>query len=105
VGYWERNWAGHDAWETGWAVRPDFQGRGLATQAMRLLIDVMRADGQRRYVHAFPAVDNAPSNAVCRKLGFALVGPFDFEYPAGHPLRCNDWVLDLRVTGERAISE
>lgn len=94
VGYWERRWQDEDAWEVGWAVVPEFQGRGYATTAMRLLLDVIRADA-RRPVHAFPSVDNAASNAVCRKLGFELVGPFDFEYPPGNPLRCNDWRLEI----------
>jgi RimJ/RimL family protein N-acetyltransferase len=40
-------------------------------------------------------VGNAPSNAICRKLGFTLLGPHDFEY-RGTVLRCNDWRLDLR---------
>jgi RimJ/RimL family protein N-acetyltransferase len=62
---------------------------------MRLLIEVMRTDGRRRWVHAFPSVENEASNAVCRKVGFQLVGQFDFEYPAGHPLLCNDWRFDL----------
>jgi len=46
-------------------------------------------------MHAYPAVDNAPSNGICRSLGFELLGASDFEYPKGHPLRCNDWRLDL----------
>jgi RimJ/RimL family protein N-acetyltransferase len=41
------------------------------------------------------AVDNAPSNAVCRKLGFTLLGPREFEYPPGRPMRCNDSRLEL----------
>ena len=93
VGYWEKDWRGEPVWEVGWGVRPEFHGRGIATAAMRLLLEVIRADGKRHYVHAFPSVDNAPSNAVCRKLGFELLGPHDFEYPPGHPLRCNDWRL------------
>jgi RimJ/RimL family protein N-acetyltransferase len=47
-------------------------------------------------VHAFPSVDNAPSNAICRKLGFTLLdGAIEFEYPPGNLLRCNDWRFDL----------
>ena len=95
VGYWEREWRDKTVWETGWGVRPEFQGRGLATTAMRLLIDVIRADGSHRFVHAFPGVENGPSNALCRKLGFEHLGAFDFEYPPGHPMRCNDWRLDV----------
>ena len=94
VGYWERSWQGEDAWEVGWAVLTEYQGRGYATEAMRLLLDVIGED-ERRPVHAFPSVDNAASNAVCRKLGFEFLGAFDFEYPPGHPLRCNDWRLKL----------
>jgi hypothetical protein len=45
---------------------------------------------------AFPNVDNAPSNAICRKLGFELLGAFEFEFPKGQRLTCNDWRLDLR---------
>jgi RimJ/RimL family protein N-acetyltransferase len=40
-------------------------------------------------------VDNAASNALCRKLGFVLVGETDVEYPPGHMMRCNDWRIDL----------
>jgi RimJ/RimL family protein N-acetyltransferase len=99
VGYWEREWRGEQVWEVGWAVRPEFQGRGLATHAMRLLLDVIRKDGSPRSVHAYPSVDNGASNAVARKLGFEQLGPFDFEYPpgSGQTLRCNDWRLDLEA--------
>ena len=55
-----------------------------------------RHDGRHRFVHAFPAVDNAASNAICRKLGFELLGATEFEYPPGRPMVCNDWRLDLR---------
>jgi RimJ/RimL family protein N-acetyltransferase len=94
VGYWERKWQTEDAWEVGWAVLTDFQGRGYATTAMRLLLDVISNDDIRP-VHAFPSLDNAASNAVCRKLGFVNLGAFDFEYPPGNSIRCNDWRLDL----------
>jgi RimJ/RimL family protein N-acetyltransferase len=46
-------------------------------------------------VQAFPSGDNAPSNAICRKLGFTLVGSCEFEYPKGSAMQCNDWRLDL----------
>ena len=95
VGYWDREWRDTTVWETGWGVRLEFQGRGIAAEAMRQLLEVMRGDGSHRYVHAFPGVDNEPSNALCRKLGFEFLDAFDFEYPPGHPMRCNDWRLDL----------
>ncbi len=49
-------------------------------------------------VHArLPHVDNAPSNAICRKLGFELLEACEFEFPKGHFMTCNDWRLDLRA--------
>ena len=44
---------------------------------------------------AYPSVDNPPSNAICRKLGFTLVEAREFEYPTGHFMQCNVWRLDL----------
>lgn len=95
VGFWE---TGEDAFEVGWSVLPAAQRRGYATAAMGLLLDVIRAEGSdRRYVYAYPAVANGPSNAICRKLGFTLLGPEQIEYPKGHFMRCNVWRLDLRA--------
>ena len=97
VGYWERNWRDADVYETGWSVLPDHQGQGLAAGATALVLDHARAGGRRRFVHAFPSVDNAPSNAICRKLGFTLLEVCEFEFPAGHMMSCNDWRFDLRA--------
>jgi RimJ/RimL family protein N-acetyltransferase len=95
VGYWEREWAGDEVYETGWSVLPEFQGRGIAGAGTALAIDLARAERKHRFLHAFPSVENLPSNVICRKLGFTLLGECDFEYPKGNPLRCNDWRLDL----------
>jgi RimJ/RimL family protein N-acetyltransferase len=96
VGFWEREWRGQTVYETGWMVIPAFQGRGIAAEATRQAIDLARSNGGHRYMHAFPKVENAASNAICRKLGFDLLGEENFEYPPGNPIRCNDWRLDLR---------
>jgi len=95
VGYWEREWRGEHVFEMGWSVLPDFQGRGVARAATRQLIDIVRAERSLRFVHAYPSIDNSPSNAICRRLGFELMGDDEFEYPTGHFMRCNDWRLDL----------
>jgi RimJ/RimL family protein N-acetyltransferase len=97
VGYWARDWRDAQVYEIGWSVIPAFQGRGIAAAATREVIAIAASERARRFMHAYPAVDNAPSNALCRKLGFTLVGPFDFEYPkgSGSVLRCNDWRLEL----------
>lgn len=97
TGYWEKTWRDEDVYETGWGVLPEYQGRGLATAAVRLVAERAAAEGGRRWLHAFPSVRNLPSNGVCRKVGFELLGEQDFEYPPGHMMRCNDWRLDLRT--------
>ncbi|MDO3700947.1 GNAT family N-acetyltransferase [Micromonospora sp. C28SCA-DRY-2] len=95
VGYWEREWHGQQVYELGWAILPGHQGRGLATAAVRAAVAVARDRRTHRWAHAYPSVDNAPSNAVCRKAGFTLLGETEFEYPPGHLMRSNDWRLDL----------
>ena len=95
VGYWEKEWEGELVWETGWSVLPEFQGQGVATRATEMAVEKARATGKHRYLHAYPSVENSPSNAICRKVGFELRGEVEFEYPPGHFMRCNDWVLDL----------
>jgi RimJ/RimL family protein N-acetyltransferase len=96
TGYWEKSWQGEDVYETGWAVLPGYQGRGIALAAVQAVVARAAAEGTRRSLHAYPSVDNGPSNALCRKAGFELVAVCDFEY-RGHPLRCNDWRLDLNA--------
>ncbi|MET9799161.1 GNAT family N-acetyltransferase [Streptomyces sp. NPDC006368] len=103
IGFWEQTWNGARVYETGWTVLPGFQGRGVATGATAQVIEEARAARKHRYLHAFPSVDNAASNAVCRKAGFELRGECDLEYPPGHPLRSNDWRLDLRDPLSRSL--
>jgi RimJ/RimL family protein N-acetyltransferase len=104
VGYWEKEWRGQMIWETGWSVLPEFQGQGIATRATAAVIDRARDEGKHRVIHAFPSVDNLPSNAICRKVGFAFQGEVDFEYPQGHFMRCNDWRLNLYADFSEAPS-
>jgi RimJ/RimL family protein N-acetyltransferase len=99
VGYWERAVGDETVWETGWSVLPEYQGRGIASEATRLAIESARAEVKHRWLHAYPSVENGPSNAICRKVGFELLGAQDFEYPPGNTMRCNDWRLDLFATG------
>jgi RimJ/RimL family protein N-acetyltransferase len=99
VGYWEKDWRGETVYETGWMILPEFQGRGLAIAAAREVIEAARAERKHRNLHAFPSVENAPSNAICRRLGFELLGHDEFEYPKGHFMRCNDWRLELFAAG------
>jgi RimJ/RimL family protein N-acetyltransferase len=95
VGYWETEWLAEQVWEIGWSILPEHQGRGVATQATHLVLALARAEGTHRFAHAFPSVHNGPSNSVCRKAGFTLLGEADIEYPKGVPMRANDWRIDL----------
>jgi RimJ/RimL family protein N-acetyltransferase len=97
VGYWDRDETEGQVYETGWSVLQEFQGRGIATIATAQLIELLRAARTRQYLYAYPSEDNAPSNAICRKLGFELVGVTEYEYPiaSGNIMRCNDWRLEL----------
>ncbi len=36
-------------------------------------------------IHAFPAVTNAPSNAICRKTRFSKIEECDFPLPGPDP--------------------
>jgi RimJ/RimL family protein N-acetyltransferase len=100
VGYWERDWRNEQVYEIGWSVLPAFQGRGIAGSATLEAIAIARFEKRRRFLHGYPSVDNAPSNAICRKLGFTLLGPCEFEYPKGSLMPCNDWRLDLFASTE-----
>jgi len=82
-------------YEMGWSVLPAYQGRGLATEAGEIALAQARLERRHQFMHAFPAVDNPASNAICRKLGFSLIEECEFEYPPGHPMIVNDWRLDL----------
>jgi len=105
VGYWERTWQDKTVYEMGWSVLPEFQGHGIATRATMLAIERAAEDGLHKEIHAFPSVENEPSNRLCEKLGFSLHGEHDFEYPPGHWMKCNDWSLQLTARFRRARSE
>lgn len=95
IGYWKKNWHGDDVYETGWSIATPYQGRGLATLALRACVADAAQHGDRRWLLAFPRTDNAASNALCRAAGFTLRGEEDFEYPRGTAIRSNVWAYDL----------
>jgi RimJ/RimL family protein N-acetyltransferase len=92
---WDHDWNGERISEIGWMVLPEFQGRRLATEAVRTILQRARSEGRWDVIHAFPAVTNAPSNAICRKTGFSKIEEVDLESWGGR-LRCNHWRIDLR---------
>ncbi|MGA5818613.1 GNAT family N-acetyltransferase [Kitasatospora sp. NPDC094028] len=82
--------------EIGWAVLPEFQGKGLAKAGVRMLLDEAARDGRWGEIEANPGVTNGPSNGICRSLGFRLRGERDLDF-ADRRLRTNHWVV---VAGE-----
>ena len=60
--------------ETGWCVRPDLWRRGLAAEAIRLLLDYALTDLRLPAVWALVDDRNAPSLGFARRLGFLSVG-------------------------------
>lgn len=98
IGYWAVEWHGEPAFETGWFVLPEAQGRRVASTALTLMImiEIVKAHrGDRTHLVAFPGVDNAASNGVCRRSGFELVGSGEEQF-RGADLAVNEWALDLR---------
>ncbi|HTU96099.1 MAG TPA: GNAT family protein [Solirubrobacteraceae bacterium] len=98
IGIWETEHDGVALHETGWMILPAFQGRGIASAALTLLIERARAAPEIPRIHAFPPTSNAPSNALCRKFAFTLLGEHAFVY-AGRTLQCNHWMLGLSEAG------
>ncbi len=94
IGIWKIGWMGPHTYEMGWFVLPEHQGKGIATQAGRLLIAWAAAHPDIGIIHAYPAVTNLASNAVAHKIGMKNMGEFDNEGFAGI-LRCNDWMIEL----------
>jgi RimJ/RimL family protein N-acetyltransferase len=95
VGYWRKTWREQPVYEMGWLVLPAYQGQGIATKAAAAVIKHARREPKYQFMHAFPSVENAASNAICQKLGFTLVEECQVEYPPERSMTVNDWRLDL----------
>ena len=96
VALWSHSDSGPELSEIGWMVLPEFQGQGIAKRAVRTVLRLARDENRWGVVHAFPAVTNAPSNALCRSVGFQLAGEVETLY-AGRTFRTNHWLIDPRA--------
>jgi RimJ/RimL family protein N-acetyltransferase len=95
VTLWSHETDGELLSEIGWMVLPEFQGRGLGKHAVRMLLEMAREEDRWGLVHAFPGTTNAPSNGICRSLGFRFAEEREIIF-AGQALRVNHWIIDPR---------
>jgi RimJ/RimL family protein N-acetyltransferase len=93
VALWSHDDCGIPMSEIGWMVRPEFQGQGIAKAAVHMLLALARDQDRWGVVHAFPAVTNAPSNGLCRSVGFRFLEETEVTF-AERLLRANHWVIN-----------
>nr|WP_255633186.1 GNAT family N-acetyltransferase [Demequina sp. TTPB684] len=96
IGWWDTTWADEPVHETGWFTRQEHQGKGYARQALRLLVEDVRARGRLPRLTAFPSVNNVPSNRLCAAAGFTWRAVESLDFRAA-TLTVNVWALDLGV--------
>jgi len=94
IGIWPHEIEGRGEHEVGWMVVPERQGEGIATRALAIVLDRARSDRRFPVIHAYPGASNTPSNALCARAGFELVGSQEVTYK-GAPFRCHQWTLRL----------
>ena len=96
---WSDAVAGELRSEAGWAILHEYQGRGLATEALRLLIarSAARTDGGVTSTRSRGPRTAHPTRSAGRA-GFENVGEETVLY-AGRRLACNHWVLDADAYG------
>jgi RimJ/RimL family protein N-acetyltransferase len=94
IGIWESEITDSTVHEIGWMVLPAFQGRGIASEALSMIIARARSDPRFSRIHAFPGVTNVASNALCRRSGFVHTEECDVKF-RDRPLLVNHWELDV----------
>lgn len=97
IGYWDRVLGGVHICELGWRILPEFRAPAIEIHAAELVLQRARREGKHRFLHAYPAVEDEPANAVCRETGFSLQGEVEIESAPGNFRRCSDWRLDLSL--------
>ena len=67
----------HPAWpgfELGWTIIPEYQGKGYATEAARMMLEYAFTELKQPRVMSLIHPDNAPSRRVAEKLGQKIEG-------------------------------
>lgn len=92
---WGGEFQGEPCTEMGWGVITKYQNRGFATKGVRLMLEKAKENGRWGMIHVFTSTTNVASNAMCRTLGFELLGETDIDYD-GRPLHSNHYQYDAR---------
>ncbi|MEA2637809.1 MAG: hypothetical protein QOE18_866 [Chloroflexota bacterium] len=85
---------GEEIYEVGWMILTEFQNRGLASEAVREVLEQARTARKFGQLHAFPGITNGSSNRICEKNGFTNLGACEIEF-SGRTMPSNHWRIDL----------
>jgi RimJ/RimL family protein N-acetyltransferase len=68
--------------EMGWGVATAYQGRKFASKATKLFLETIITSQKERWgdIYASTGVNNAPSLALCQRLGFQFFSDFEMDF-------------------------
>lgn len=92
AGWWTEDHEGEPVYEIGCAVEPEWQGRGVATEALRRVV-ALAQQTEPRPVIGYGQVGNAASRALCLRVGFAHRGRGVFPSDDGD-VEVDIWWID-----------
>ena len=102
AGWWEEVHDDMPVYEVGCVVEPQWHGHGVASAALSELVRLAATTGDRHLIVGYAHVDNEASNALCRRVGFSLVGTGSYPLEDGEdPLSVNVWMIDTAGVSAR----
>ncbi len=105
VAWWKRQWGPTESWcwQFGILIRAAWRGRGVGTQAQRVLVDYLFAHTRAYRVEAYTNVTNAAEQRSLEKAGFTREGVL-----RGAQWRGGEWhdqVLYSRLRSDEASAD
>ena len=83
------SWEGSGEWEVGYWIGKEYWGKGIATKALLLFLDLV----QTRPLYAHVAKHNIGSLRVLEKCGFTVIGEDKYSNPGGKEVE--EFILKL----------